>query len=303
MQLIQTWKDRQGLNRCLRLVGLPKSTWYARQKTSEEPSAEEKQLREQLRVIIRAHPGYGWRKLQAELTDRGETVNHKRLKRVLRQADLHLLRSVPRPGPSGAQQVLAAHKGQLNRLEGRRFGPFELLSGDFTELKWARGARKGWLGAFYDPAGRLPCGAAVGKSANTDLALEAWQKVRRWFNRHRKPLQGTVVHTDQDPVFKSYRWLGTLLHEDHLEVSFSERGAKDNPWIESLLSRLKEEVGDRIYQAPSINEVREVVNEYVVYYRTRRRHQSLDYQIPMELLTNQNDNNRHHPSDLQQLVL
>lgn len=303
--LTPTWKVSHGLNCCLRVVGLAKSSWYDHQQSKQQPPSEADQwLKEQLVEIIGEYPCYGWRKLTAEVRDRtGRKINHKRVRRVLADQQLQLRRSVSAPPPSPVEQIVQAHRGELNRLSGRRFGPFELLSGDFTELKYSQGRRKAWLAGFYDPAGRLPVGWAVGRSANTDLALQAWQGARSWYARWGKPLEASVVHTDQDTVFKSYRWLHQLLCEDQVELSYSERGAKDNPWIESLWSRLKDEVGQLLFDSGSLNELRQVVNNYFKQYIHQRRHQSLQQQIPINVLTNQNDNGEAANQQLVQLVL
>ncbi len=54
-------------------------------------------------------------------------------------------------------------------------------------------------------------------------------------------VSGIVVHHDQDPVFTSYAWLRKLQIEDVVGISFSEHGARGNPWIESLWGRMKVE--------------------------------------------------------------
>lgn len=143
----------------------------------------------------------------------------------------------------------------------------------------------------------------MGRSANTELALQAWQGVREWYKRWEKPLESTVVHTDQATVFKSYRWLDQVLCEDQVEVSYSERGAKDNPWIESLWSRLKEEVGQLLFDSSSLNRLQEVVNTYFTQYINQRRHQGLQLQIPINVLMNQNDSGETDGQELVQLVL
>lgn len=303
--LTRTWKGSHGLNRCLRVVGLAKSSWYAHQRSQSKDRPEADQwLTEQLVAIISDYPYYGWRKLTAEVRARtAQKINHKRVRRVLADQQLQLQRSVSGPPPSPVEKILQGHQGELNRLSGRSFGPFELLSGDFTELRYRQGARKGWLAAFYDPAGRVPAGWAVGRSANTTLACRAWQQVRSWYGRWEKPLQASVVHTDQDTVFKSYRWLHQLLCQDQVEVSYSERGAKGNPWIESLWSRLKDEVGQLLYEAGSLNELQEVVNNYFTQYIHQRRHQSLNWHIPIEVLTNKTNNAETTNPELVQLVL
>ncbi|MBD3275717.1 MAG: transposase [Candidatus Marinimicrobia bacterium] len=112
-----------------------------------------------------------------------------------------------------------------------------------------------------------------------------------------------VVHTDQGTAFRSYRWLHQLLCIDHIEVSYSERGAKDNPWIESLWSRLKAEVGQVLFESETLQELWDMVQDYVEYYMHQRRHQSLDQRIPIEVLWNQNKNGALNAQALAQIVL
>ena len=62
-------KDEHGLNRCLKAIDLPKSTYY-RQNRSEEPSEEEQELMTCVREIIQEHPPrgsyYGYRRILPE---------------------------------------------------------------------------------------------------------------------------------------------------------------------------------------------------------------------------------------------
>jgi len=305
MEFVKQYHSDYGLNSCLRIVGLAKSSWYYhRNKACQgSPSRQDQQIKDQIIEIIGEFGGYGWRKITAELRARtGQAINHKRVRRLLNDYDLQLRRSVKKPSKSGVDHLFQAHSGPLNRLGGRTFTRFELLSGDFTQLIYRRGRRRCWLAGFYDPVSCLPCGWAVGRSANTSLALKAWKQVRATFQRWKMPLAQATVHTDKDSVFKSYRWLDQVLCEDSVEVSFSERGAKDNPWIESLWSRLKDEHIQLIYESYEISDVEEVINRYFHKYTTRRRHQSLNYQIPIEHLNHQITTGEHNP-ELDQLVL
>jgi transposase len=94
-------RDNRGLNRCLRAIGLPKSTYYYRQKRPDKPSEEEQKLMSQVREIIQEHPEYGYRRILPELEERtGRTVNHKRLRRLLSEHELALPRQMPKRSPS-----------------------------------------------------------------------------------------------------------------------------------------------------------------------------------------------------------
>ena len=71
--------------------------------------------------------------------------------------------------------------------------------------------------------------------------LRAWERAKQTLIGYGVNLQGFVVHHDQDPVFTGYGWTGQLLLEDHVRVSYALNGARDNPEMESFISRFKAE--------------------------------------------------------------
>lgn len=97
-------------------------------------------------------------------------------------------------------------------------------------------------------------------------------------------MAGGVVHTDMDSVFKSYRWLREVRYKDGCLISFSENGARHNPWIESLWSHFKTENESLLMEAQTLQEVQEVVHDRMMHYMKNRRHSSLDYMAPVAYL-------------------
>lgn len=77
-----------------------------------------------------------------ELSERLERrIHHKRVKRLLRESLWSVVRQLPRSKPSGVQQMLQSQSGQLDLVRGRQFEILQVLSTDFTELRY-RGGRK-----------------------------------------------------------------------------------------------------------------------------------------------------------------
>jgi putative transposase len=260
-----------------------KGTGHYRQKREErqaEVAAEEQRLKTVVVEIIEENPASGYRRLSPELEERGEVIGHKRLRRLLNEWDLSLMRTGARPRPSGVREILERGAGKLNLVKGWDPEPLEMLSTDFTEFYYAGGSKKAYLMALLDPASAWVPGWAVGPSANRELALSCWSKARR----HLDEVAGMVVHSDQDSVYTSYEWLRTLIVEAGVVVSFSENGAKDNPWIESFWSRFKAENHSLLWEAATLPELIEVVDRQMTYYNSRRRHSSLAYRSPLEYL-------------------
>ncbi len=277
------------------MLGVSKGTWHYRRRRAAreaERGAEEARLKEQVIEVVEDHPAYGYRRLLPELWSRGEQINHKRLRRLLNQWDLGLYRTVARPRPSRVREILHQGKGQLNLVKGWEPEPLELFSTDFTELPYAGGSKKAYLMAMLDVGSALVPGWAVGASANRDLALRCWEKTQQSLQhlsraearQGRGPGEVLVVHSDQDTVYTSYDWLRRLMMEEGVVLSFSENGAKDNPWIESFWSRFKAENHSLVIEAQTLEEVIEIVDRQMRYYNSKRRHSRLAYQTPLEYL-------------------
>ena len=278
-------KEDRGLNRCLEAIGLPKSTYYYRKNRPEEPSEEEQKLVNYVREIISEHPGYGYRRILPELEKRmGQTVNHKRLRRLLSEHELGLSRQASKHSPSPVQEILGDAAGQLNLVTGLDPASLEAFSTDFTELAYAGGSRKAYLMAVVDLESKYVPGWAVGPSANRDLAMRCWEQVRERMLNLGEELDKKIIHHDLDSVYTSYRWLEAILLGDEMRVSYSENGAKGNPWIESLWGRTKDEIGSRIAEASSLPALRSVFDERFRYYNQERRHSSIGYIPPREHL-------------------
>ncbi len=160
----------------------------------------------------------------------------------------------------------------------------EVAYTDSTELRYADGAYKAYLMPFVGHAGRIVLGWAVGISANTDLALAAWQDACQTLEDWQHNPGEVIVHHDQNPVYTSYRWTGQLLIEDEVRLSYALNGAKDNPYMEAFFSRFKTENGSLFLDAESIEELTQIVEERIIYYNTERRHSSLGYQAPMTIV-------------------
>ena len=157
----------------------------------------------------------------------------------------------------------------------------EVAYTDFTELPFADGTRKAHLVPIIGHVCKMAYGWAVGGSANTALALKAWQRAKRTFQEYEIPYEGMIIHHDQDAVFTSYDWTGQLLMKDHVRVSYALGGAKDNPEMESFTGRFKEENQSLCLDAQNLAELAAMVDEQMRYYNIERRHSAISYQAPL----------------------
>lgn len=286
MELVEENRGLYGLNQTLGALGLSKGTYYHRCHHYLARQREDAALKERIVSVIEDNPSYGYRRIHAELCENdAQRVNHKRIRRVLGDYELGLRCSLPRWRPSAAARLINEAGPSADLVKGRDFEVLEAFSTDFTELLYDGGARKAWLMVLLDIGSKWAGGWSVDPSRRGTMALKAVDDLReKMISVGGGNLSGVIVHHDKDSVYTSYRWLERLLLKEEARLSYAERGAKDNPWIESFWGRFETESGELILEAQTLEEVRMIVGEQLGYYNHERRHSALDYRAPYEVL-------------------
>lgn len=286
MELVERHGAEFGVNQALAAVGLSKGTWYYRRNEKVDYGRKHAAVGDLLFEIAREHPAYGYRKVVKELREEHKkVVNHKVVRRLQKDLGLMVLRTVRPPRPSAVRKVLVEMGDKINLVAGlETIAPFEVLYTDFTELLYDRGSRKAQLMPIIDHCGKLAVGWALGITANTEVALDAWERARSTLQRYGVELNTIIVHHDQDPVYTGHEWLRQLRIENGVRISYSLDGAKQNTAMESFNSHFKAETASRLWEQRDMEGVARVVQSQMGYYNEIRRHSSLGDIPPIEFL-------------------
>jgi len=284
VERVKSVQTEFGLAPALAVLGLPRATWYYRAAHPSPYEERHARWRKPLEQIACAHPEYGYRRTTTELSERlGVAINTKVVRRLHQCWGLPLMRQTRPPRPSGLRQVITAAGDRVNLLaQLEDVGPLEALHTDFTELVYAGG--KAQLMALVDHTSKVVPGWALGPHADTALALRAWTAARRWLQRHGWPVEGIIVHHDQDTVYTGYGWTGRLVLRDRVQLSYALDGCHDNTEMESFHSRFKSENRSLLVEAVDLVELERVVGQRIEYYNRRRRHSALGNQAPLAYL-------------------
>jgi len=159
-------------------------------------------------------------------------------------------------------------------------GLFQVMYTDFTELPFANGKLKAYLMPIIGHVSKMAYGWAVGGSADTALALRAWEQTKATFRRLDVRYAGMIMHHDRGSAFISYEWTSQLLLENGVRLSYALRGAKDNPEMELFNGHFKNEALSLFLDARTLDELTAVVDERMRYYNIERRHSSIGYLAP-----------------------
>ncbi len=216
-------------------------------------------------------PFYGINKMTEWLRRQGHYVNHKRVRRLMRQMGLEAVYPHRKHGLSIPDKQ---HKIYPYLLKGVRITrPDQVWSTDITYIRMYRGWL--YLVAVMDWFSRYVISWEVSVTLEPEFCVSALKEALGLG----KP---DIFNTDQGSQFTSIDFTKVLL-DAGVRISMDGKGRVfDNIFIERLWRTVKvEEVYMRDYQ--TVAEARYYLGRYFELYNNRRLHQALGYRTPAEM--------------------
>ena len=245
------------------LLGLNRSSLYY------EPADEASEDLRLMRMIDEQYtvrPFYGSRRMTVWLTEQGEGVNRKRVRRLMRLMGLEAIYPKPRLSLAGK-----GHRIYPYLLRGVKIvRPDQVWSTDITYVPMASGFM--YLAAVIDWFSRYVIAWRLSNTLDGGFCLEMLDDALR----AGKP---EVFNTDQGVQFTAAAFTGRL-ESAGVAVSMDGRGrALDNVFVERLWRTVKyEDIYIRGYE--SVPELHRGLGGYFRFYNDERPHQSLGYRTP-----------------------
>jgi putative transposase len=262
------------IERMCRLAGVSRAGFYRRLEQSHGVQVD-MELRSEMQTIALHHRRrYGYRRITAELRNRGFYVNHKRVLRMLREDNLLSLRQRKFVVTTQSQHRLDIY---LNLARWMKLtGVNQLWVADITYIRLR--TEFVYLAVVLDAYSRKVIGWAVDRSMTSALTLAALHQALA----ERKPRPGLVHHSDRGLQYASADYV-QVLHQHGIWLSMSRAGNPyDNATCESWFKTLKaEEIYVNQYQ--DLEDLRNHAQEFIEqYYNRCRLHSALGYCSPEE---------------------
>ncbi len=250
------------------LLGLNRSSLYYK------PS-DETEYNEQLMKLIDEQyietPFYGIDKMTAWLRRQGNKVNHKRVRRLMRQMGMEAVYPRHKQGLSIPDKQHMIYPYLLKEVQIEQTD--QVWSADITYIRM----RRGWvyLTAILDWFSRYVLSWEISVTLESEFCIEALKQALS-FGR---PL---VFNTDQGSQFTSMEFTKILL-DAGVQISMDGKGrAYDNIFSERLWRTVKvEDVYLRDYE--TVSEARYYLGRYFEFYNNERLHEALGYRTPAEV--------------------
>lgn len=184
------------------MINLPRSTYYYRS-TAVDAGLTDKRLIDLIGDIQDEFPGYGYRRVTRELKARGHLVNHKRVARIMKEANLGIKPRKRFVNRGGKEDGLAAFPNLYRNVI--PVVPHQVWVADITFIRIARGFV--FSAAILDACSRKVVGYAISRHIDTELTLAALHAAMRL----RNPPPGTCIHhTEQGCQYASVRYRAAL---------------------------------------------------------------------------------------------
>ena len=167
-------------------MGIARSSFYA----DSTPAGDNTALVEAMHAIKDEFEAYGWRRVQAALRHEGWLVNHKRIKRLMREHGLNppLRRRFVATTDSGHDQPIFPDRArELAAID----GPNQLWVADLTYVTITVGFA--YLALIMDAWSRRIVGYAIGRRIDARLTLAALDAAIA----ARHPPPGCIHHSRQ----------------------------------------------------------------------------------------------------------
>ena len=186
-----------------RVLGVSKSGYFAYLKRpNQQVSNNDRELLKKIKRAYTLHKGtYGSKRMAQYLKAKGTLVNHKKVARIIKEANIKAV--IRRPKTTKVSKDKSGGYVYENLLERGFFMPVipnQKWVTDMTEIQAEQ--KKFYISAIVDLFNREVIAFEVSSSPNKDLlkdTIEAAQRRESW-----KTLEGVLIHSDQGNVYRSF---------------------------------------------------------------------------------------------------
>lgn len=273
--IVNELRQKYPLKDLLQLSGLARSTFYY---YIQHPIKDKYKKNKIILYIFLANKGrYGYRRILIVLGQKGYTINHKTVLKLMKELNLK--------GKQRKNSKYRSYKGEIGKIAdnllNREFTatkPYEKLATDVTEFKVCND--KVYLSPVMDLYNREIVSYSISLSPNLQQIREMLDGLFKKLPANAKPL----FHSDQGWQYQHSEYQ-RLLSKHNIVQSMSRKGnCMDNGAMKNFFGRLKVEM----FYGEKFESVKAFIDElkrYIDYYNNERISLKLKGMSPVQYRT------------------
>lgn len=211
----------------------------------------------------------------------GIVMNEKKIARLMKKFNLYC--PIRKANPYRRMMKALKSSNYAENLLERHFedyGPGYVLLTDITYLKYSTNGKRAYLSVIKDSFTKQVLSYVLSASLEEDFVLETVQQL---FHNHKEKIHAeALIHSDQGAHYTSIQFID-LLKNKEIRQSMSRRGnCWDNAPQESFFGHMKDEIGKRMKNIETYDELQNIIDDYMDYYNNDRYQYQLAKLSPNE---------------------
>ena len=252
------------LKHLLKAMRMARSTYYFELNKVDVVKVRNKELMNEIKKIFDFHKGrYGVRRVHKELVNRGYTVNHKRVQRLMH--NMELLGKRPK-------EKYHSYKGEVGKIADniidRDFSttaPFQKWTTDVSQFSFS------WGKCYISPILDMNTNEIISYDLSLSPNMEQIQRMLNKAFEKFPAINGLIFHSDQGWQYQHKSYVNTLKKRGIVQSMSRKGNCIDNCIMETFFGRMKTEMFygyEKNYS--SFEEFKKAVKEYIDYYNNKR---------------------------------
>lgn len=275
LMMINTLKNKYSLPLLLKMLELPKSSYYYHKKNHYTDKYVH--LKKQIKEIFKQNRCcFGYRRIHALLKREGIKVSEKIIRRIMKAESLVIKVKKYRKYNSYKGEISPEVPNLINR-NFQAGKPNEKWLTDISEF--AIPAGKIYLSPIIDCFDGKIVSWEIGEVPNSKLVNDMLKNAISQLKENETP----ILHTDRGCHYRWKEWIN-LLKEAKISRSMSKKGCSpDNSACEGFFGRIKNEMFySREWSNVSLENFKIILNDYLMWYNSKRIKISLGFKSPEE---------------------
>ena len=278
-RIITELRSKFSLSLLIQVSGMKRSTYYYTINKEDKDTKNDEVMNEIISVFYEHKERYGYRRVTLELINRGYSINHKKVLRLMNRMGLY--------AKTRSRRKYSSYKGEVGKVADniieRNFhseSPNKKWYTDVTEFSIRDG--KLYVSPIIDGYnGEI---ISIDVSRSPDLS-QTHRMLDIAINKY-ESLEGLIIHSDQGFQYQHFSFQEKL-KENKITQSMSRKGNSiDNSLIESFFATLKIEMfygEEKTFM--NTKELEIAIYEYIDYYNNKRIRGKLKGLSPVQYRT------------------